>query len=101
MIEFVIYFILFFFASFRGNLLRDKGNSEAAVSSYKNAIKYRPSLAGNAFFVYIKYLRGNGHIRQSGNVIQFCSLLNIKKSPIFSRLSKKKATFIKKHKKVT
>lgn len=36
---------------FRGNLLRDKGNAEAAVSSYKNAIKYRSSLAGNAFFV--------------------------------------------------
>lgn len=36
------------YVCFRGNLLRDKGNAEAAVSSYKNAIKYRPSLAGNA-----------------------------------------------------
>lgn len=33
---------------YSGNLLRDKGDAEAAVSSYKNAIKYRPSLAGKS-----------------------------------------------------
>lgn len=46
---------------FRGNLLRDKGNAEAAVSSYKNAIKYRSSLAGNAFFVYTSFSMCNVH----------------------------------------
>jgi len=38
---------------YRGNLLREKGDAEAAVSSYKNAIMYRPSLAGKLFFVDI------------------------------------------------
>lgn len=34
------------YVCYRGNLLREKGDAEAAVSSYKNAIMYRPSLAG-------------------------------------------------------